>query len=278
MNIKAYAKVNLTLDIIGKRPDGFHELRSVMAPISLFDVITVEKSDENEFCCDLPELRGDDNFCVRARDAFFRRYDCGQKVAVKLQKHIPYPAGLGGGSADAAAVLNGLNRLFDFPLDNESLFAAGAEVGSDVPFCMFGSPALCEGRGEIITPLENLPKLYIALAIGEGRLPTKKVFEEFDLVSQPPTDYTGAYVRALGSGDAKGMISAMGNGFTDICCGLCPEIKEMRSRLRSCGAETAILSGSGPAVYGVFKTQDGAKDAARELRRRGFFAYDCETL
>ena len=278
MNIKAYAKINLTLDILGLRADGFHELGSVTAPISLYDSISIEKSDSNVFKCDLPELRGDDNFCVRARDAFFARVGSAQPVLIKLQKHIPYPAGLGGGSADAAAVLNGLNALFGEPLSAEELFAIGAEVGSDVPMCMLGKCALCRGRGEKLTPLSGVPKLYITVAIGEGRLPTAKVFREYDASGAKPTDHTGAFIKAAETGDEKAMLAAMGNGFTDICASLCPETREMRSRLRSCGEKAAVLSGSGPAVYGVFPNAQAAMDAAREMRQKGFFAVNCETM
>ncbi|MBR5746447.1 MAG: 4-(cytidine 5'-diphospho)-2-C-methyl-D-erythritol kinase [Clostridia bacterium] len=278
MNIKAYAKINLTLDILGLRGDGFHELGSVTAPISLYDNISIEKSDSQVFKCDLPELRGDDNFCVRARDAFFAETGMTQPVTIKLQKHIPYPAGLGGGSADAAAVLNGLNTLFGELLPQEKLYEIGARVGSDVPMCMLGKCALCEGRGEKLTPLSGMPKLYLTVAIGSGRLPTAKVFKEYDSSGAKPTGYTAAFLKALESGDEKAAYAAMGNGFTEICAKLCPETKEMRARLRSCGAKAAVLSGSGPAVYGVFADEQGAMNAARELRRCGFFAVNCETM
>lgn len=278
MNIKAYAKINLTLDILGLRDDGFHELGSVTAPISLYDSVSVEKSDTNVFKCDLPELRGDDNFCVRARDAFFARTGITQPVTIKLQKHIPYPAGLGGGSADAAAVLNGLNSLFGEPLSADELYETGAQVGSDVPMCMLGKCALCQGRGEKLTVLSGMPKLYITVAIGEGRLPTAKVFKEYDASGARPTGFTGGFIKAVEAGDEKAMLASMGNGFTDICARLCPETKEMRAKLRSCGAKTAVLSGSGPAVYGVFENEQAAMDAAREMRQKGFFAVNCETM
>ncbi len=278
MKVKAYSKINLTLDILNKRDDGFHTLKSVLVPISLYDSITVEKSGELSFSCDIPELRGDDNYCVRAAKLFFQKTGISGGAAIKLQKHIPYPAGLGGGSSDAAAVLNCLNALYDFPLTREELLAAGAAVGSDVPFCMAGVPSLCEGRGEILTHLDSIPKLYITVAIGGGRMPTSKAFAAYDESAVKPTDFTDKFVAALKNGDRRGMTSAMGNAFTDVCAKLCPETKEMRSRLRSCGAEAAILSGSGPSVFGVFAAKERSVAAAKDLRARGFFAVDCETL
>ena len=143
---------------------------------------------------------------------------------------------------------------------------------------MFGEPALCEGRGEIITPITGLPKFYITVAIGSGRLPTADVFKAYDAMNCKPTDGTAKFMAALGSGDTKALISAMSNGFTDVCAKLCPEATEMRQRIKSCRAETALLSGSGPAVYGVFLKKEQAVEAARNMRARGFFAVDCETL
>lgn len=278
MNIKAYAKINLTLDILGVRADGFHELRSIFMPISLCDSLTVEKSDAMSFYCDIPELRGEDNFCVRACKEFFNWSGIDSCASVKLQKHLPYPAGLGGGSADAAAVLNALNAIFGNPLSKTELLALGAEIGSDVPFCLLGTPALCEGRGELITPLGNIPKLYVTVAIGSGRLPTADVFKAYDESNAKPTDSTDKFLVAHDRGDTRGMIKAMGNAFTDVCARLCPETREMRTGLLRCGAESAMLSGSGPAVYGVFFTKEKAMAAARDMRAKGFFAVDCETL
>ncbi|MBO4453088.1 MAG: 4-(cytidine 5'-diphospho)-2-C-methyl-D-erythritol kinase [Clostridia bacterium] len=278
MNIRAYAKINATLDIIGLRDDGFHELRSVFLPISLFDSVTVEKSEKNVFVCDIPELRGDGNTCVKARDAFFRKTGITGGATVKLQKHIPYPAGLGGGSADAAAVIKGLNTLFGGPLTEEEMREVGAEVGSDVPFCLFGSPALCEGRGEKITPLIGVPKLYLTVAIGSGRLKTAEVYREYDKTSPGKTGFTDKFLASLDRGDEKGMFKSMQNAFGPVCAKLCPETSIMCARLKECKAEAALVSGSGPSVFGVFTGPEAADIAARELREKGFFAVRCETI
>ncbi len=179
MIIKAYAKINLTLDIVGILPNGFHGLRSVMAPVSLCDDITIEKSNTLQFDCNIKSLCTDDNLCIRAATAFFEESGISERVSVYLQKKIPFPAGLGGGSADAAAILNGLNSLFGNPLTQQQLFNLGAKLGSDIPFCMLGSVALCEGRGEILTPLKAVPNMQVLIAIGKERLTTPAVFKAY---------------------------------------------------------------------------------------------------
>ena len=156
MNVRAYAKVNLTLDIISARDDGFHSIRSVMVPVSLFDRVSVERAERISFDCDLPALRNDDNLCIRAAKAFFEAAGIRGGADIRLQKHIPFPAGLGGASADAAAVIDCLSTIYGAPLDFDELIRVAAEVGSDVPFCLYGKPALCEGRGEIITPIAGV--------------------------------------------------------------------------------------------------------------------------
>jgi 4-diphosphocytidyl-2-C-methyl-D-erythritol kinase len=165
MQILAPAKMNLSLRILNQRPDGFHEIETLISPISLYDKIDIEKQNRwIDFSCDDPTLStGDDNLVVRAAKAFFEKTKIKSGVSIKLEKKIPHGAGLGGGSSDAAATLRGLNRLFETKLSREELARLGSTIGSDVPFFLFESAALCKGRGELVEPTKLKTKLSILL-------------------------------------------------------------------------------------------------------------------
>lgn len=278
MMIKAYAKINLTLDITGLRSDGYHAISSVMVPVSLADNITIEKSERFSFQCNLPSLCTEDNLCVRSAKAFFQRSGVQSSASVYLEKNIPFPAGLGGGSADAAAVLKGLNELFYSPLSEEALFDIAASVGSDVPFCLFGKPALCQGRGELLTPLAMNKIYYVVIAIGEARLSTAEVYKRFDGLSVSPAEKTPAFVKALNEGNEEEMLSNASNAFELVTDVICPETKLMRDVMLESGAILSHLSGSGPSVYGIFADEESANRGAQYVRSKGFSAYNCTTL
>ena len=278
MMLNAYAKINLTLDIVGILENGFHALRSVMAPISLCDEIELEISSDFEFYCNLPELETSDNLCVRASEMFFEKTGIKESVSIRLTKNIPFPAGLGGGSSDAACVLKGLNMLFGEPLCDKELFAIAEKLGSDVPFCLLSKPALCEGRGEVLTPVNGFPALDIVIAIGKDRLSTPAVFREYDKMNPPIENSTKAFLSALKSGDISDALSKTGNAFEPVTDVLSPETKLLREALLSNGAISSHLSGSGPSVYGVFKDAKSADNAARALRDMGYFAVSCKTV
>ena len=278
MKITAYAKINLTLDIPGVRPDGYHAISSVMAPVSLWDEITIEKSNTLFFDCNKKELWTADNLWVRAAKLFFATVNISPSVAIYLQKNIPYPAGLGGGSADAAAVLLGLNEIYGFPLDKKILFALSEQLGSDVPFCLLAKPALCEGRGEILTPLEGVPELDIVIAIGESRLPTPAVFRSYDNANLPPRCDTARFLSCLTNNDKSNLVSSLGNAFEPVTDILAPETALLREKLSSLGALNSRLSGSGPSVYGVFENAEKAHLAAKALKNQGYFAVSCKII
>lgn len=277
MIVKAYAKINLTLDITGVRPDGFHELRSVMAPITLCDDIVIERADSFSFDCNIKSICGDNNLCVRAAKAFFARSGMSSNVSVYLDKKVPFPAGLGGGSSDAAAVLRGLNEMYGNPVSESDLFEISASLGSDIPFCLLGSPALCEGRGEVLTPLSLDKELDVVIAIGEGRLPTADVYRSYDSASLDVRNDTDKFLSAVNNHDAEALISSFGNAFEPVTDILCPETATMRELLLSYGALASHLSGSGPSVYGVFKDNASAVKVAEAMKNNGFSAYVCKT-
>lgn len=278
MKLRAYAKINLTLDIVGILANGFHELRSVMAPISLCDEIELLMSDKFEFYCNLPELETDDNLCVRASELFFGTTGIKESVSLKLMKNIPFPAGLGGGSSDAAAVLKGLNRLFGNPLGDSELFALAEKLGSDVPLCLLSKPALCEGRGEVLTPIDGLPELNTVIAIGKDRLSTPTVFKEYDKMGLPAENSTDSFLNALKSENISCALRKTGNAFEPVTDVLSPETKRLRELLFANGATASHLSGSGPSVYGVFENAISADNAAKALNGMGYFAVSCKTV
>ena len=278
MKIIANAKINLTLDITGVREDGFHTLSSVMAPVTLCDEITIEKSDSLQFDCNIKSICDDKNLCVRAAKRFFEETKISERASIYLDKKIPFPAGLGGGSADAAAVLRGLNELFSSPLDEATLYTIACELGSDVPLCLYNKTALCEGRGEILTPINGMPSLDIVIAIGDARCPTPTVYREYDKVCLEVKNDTSLLLSALKSGDKDQIIKSFGNAFEPVTDILAPETKQLRDSMCTLGALNSHLSGSGPSVYGVFENENEALNAATALRNMGYFAVCCKTL
>ncbi len=278
MIINAFAKINLTLDITGVLPGGYHALRSIMVPVSLCDEILLEKGEKTEFSCNVQSISTADNLCVRAANAFLQKAKVSGGVVLNLQKNIPFPAGLGGGSSDAAAVLKGMNELYGNPLNNEELLDLSAQLGSDVPFCLLGKPALCEGRGEILTPLSGVPKFHLVITIGECRLSTPEVYKKYDSMNLPLRNDTDSFLSALKKGDKKEIIASMGNAFTPVADILAPETKILREEMLSFGALTSHLSGSGPSVYGIFENETQCIKAAEALKAKGYSAFVCETL
>ncbi len=277
MIIKAYAKINLTLDITGVRPDGFHTLRSVMVPVTLSDDIVIERSESFSFDCSIKSICGDNNLCVRAAKAFFERINASPDVSLYLDKKVPFPAGLGGGSSDAAAVLYGLNEMYGNPVSDSDLFEIAASLGSDIPFCLLGSPALCEGKGEVLTPVSLDKEFDVVIVIGEGRLPTADVYRSYDSACLDVRNDTDAFLSAVDNNDFSGIVSSLGNAFEPVTDALCPETKTMRELMLSFGALSSHLSGSGPSVYGIFENSEKAESAAENMRKKGFSAFVCKT-
>ena len=249
-----------------------------MAPVSLCDEITLDKSDELLFDCNIRSISGDDNLCVRAAKAFFEKSGINSGVSIKLQKNIPFPAGLGGGSADAAAVLKGLNELYGSPLSMPDLFSIAEKLGSDISLCLLGRPALCEDKGDILTPVSNLPEMHVVIAIGDGRLSTPEVYRAYDRSNLSARNDSDAFLSALKSGDREAMINSCGNAFESVTDELCPETKLLRNKMLELGALTAHLSGSGPSVYGIFADEMTSSLVTAELQSLGYAAYTCNTL
>lgn len=270
MEIKAYAKINLTLDVLRKRPDGYHDLRGVMCAISLHDKVYIEPGDEIRFCCDIP--LPENNTAVKAAKLFMQ--ETGKGADIRLEKHIPSEAGLGGASADAAAVLRGMNELYGNPIAEKRLYELGLMVGADVPFCLMGGCALAEGVGEILTPLP-LPHLDLVIIKGSGGVSTGALFKSLRLpVEHPDTD--GA-IAAIQNGDILSLAPLCENALEPPATALLPEIAENKRQLMQNGALSAFMTGSGAAVVGLFPNESAAQQASQALSHLPFVCV-CHSL
>ncbi len=268
---KAYAKINLFLDVTGRREDGFHDILSVMHSVSLADTVSIDAEYSDELTISLnsdsPELPSDKNNLVyRAAEKYLTHFGINANVSIHLEKHIPIGAGLGGGSSDAAATLRALNRIFR-KADTEQLIELASELGSDVPFCVVGGIAVCRGRGEKIGRAENATPRVFVVAIGEERISTPKAFAELD---KKYNDFK------FNSYAPRGDLHKPYNIFesvTNIC-----EITKIKETMIKNGAEYSLMSGSGPSVFGEFKNVCDADDACINLHNNGFSAFVCHSV
>ena len=277
-SIEANAKINLTLDIVGLRPDGYHELRTVMHEIPLADTITLSFEGEGVRCItNLPYIKSGTNLALRAANAFYERTGISEGLSIRIKKRIPVGAGLGGGSADAAAVLRFLNGRHGSPLGTDELMRLGAELGADVPFCISGGCALCEGIGERITPLKRLPHCSAVVAKPQTSLSTREMFRRIDRwPRRRERPDTRGFLAALEAGDLDGLAKRMYNSMEPAAASLAGEITEIKTSLLRLGALGACMSGSGSSVAALFDTHAAAQSAAEALcgRDREIFVLD----
>ena len=263
----ACAKINLTLDITGRRKDGYHTLRSVLQSVSLCDrvflfpaengTVTVECSAADVPC-------GAENTVLQAAEAFFRRSGTRGGARFKIEKRIPRRAGLGGGSADAAAALRLLNRFFGTRLSAHALREIGLEAGADVPFCVEGGAALAEGVGELLRPLPGLAPCTFVICKPAPGVSTGEAYAAFDRSGRFGDVFTGAMLQALRSGELSAVAPRLGNVFESVCA--VPEVRGIRDRLLACGALGACMTGSGSAVFGLFDSESRASRCAGAMR------------
>lgn len=275
--VKAPAKLNLSLDILGLRHDGYHFMKMLMQTVDIFDDITIETGSGGGITldCDFPELdTGASNLAVRAAQAF-----CGatgfhrEGMRIRLEKRIPLQAGLAGGSADAAGVLVGLNALLERPMASEELCMLGAQLGADVPFCIVGGTLLAEGIGEVLTPLPSLPSCAIVVAKPDTGVSTASAFTRYDAESwqrqRPDTD---SLISAIVTGDLAQLAAEMRNVLED------PKDVQtagMKALMREQGALGAMLTGSGSAVFGIFESRRRAAKCQSVLAKELSFAAVC---
>lgn len=268
LKIKANAKINLSLSVLGKREDGYHELDTVMQSISLNDTVYIEKSDKITVECGV--FGGEDNIAFKASEAFFKASGIKAGAEIKINKRIPSAAGLGGGSADAAAVLMGLDRLYEAGLSYEKLLNIAVKLGADVPFLIRGGTVRARGIGEVLKPLKPLSGCYFLIAKGEDKPSTGEMFRRLDSAEYNKPDIEKT-VAALNSGDLGTVLYALDNSFAALW-----RESRVRDELLKTGADAVSLSGSGPAWFAVYLDKDRAEAAEKALKELNISCFLCK--
>lgn len=263
----APAKINLFLEILGKRPDGYHEIATLMAAIRLYDTLVFKEDRGGEIHLDCNQSKlstGPDNLIVRAADLLREHTGCKRGANIRLVKRIPMAAGLAGGSTDAAAALAGLNELWGLGLDQHQLANLGARLGSDVPFFFEGPIAWCTGRGEVVTPLQGKKTLDLVLLCPPFGLATRDVYKE---VTVPTNPRNGEDVRrAVEDGDIEAIGRNLFNRLEEPAERLCPELIRLRKRLVDLTPAGVLMSGSGSTLFALCRNRAEARRVARQLR------------
>ena len=272
LELKALGKINLGLDILGRRENGYHDVRMVMQTVYLYDRVILEKTKQRgiQITANLHYLPvNENNIAYKAARLLMDEFDIKGGIKITLEKHIPVAAGMAGGSSNAAAVLFGMNRMYRLGLKEEGLKERGVKLGADVPYCIMRGTVLAEGIGEILTPLPPMPKCYILIAKPPISASTKVVYEKIDargIDSHPDID---GIIAGLEHGDINKIASSMGNVLEQVMLEECPELLDIKNAMRECGALNSMMSGSGPTVFGIFKERRRAKKAASLLKEQG---------
>ena len=263
----AYAKINLSLDILGTLPNGYHEVRMIMQSLQLHDTITLNINNSTGItmtCSDASLPVDGHNLAYRAAAAFCEAYPISDGITLHLEKKIPVAAGLAGGSSDAAAVLRGLNEMYGCPATAEELAALGVRLGADVPYCLMLGTALSEGIGERLTALPSAPACHCLLVKPAAGASTKQIYNDYDALVQttdirhPDTD---ALLSALSESNYPALVSGLCNVLEPVTMQLVPEISSIKETLQALGADGVLMSGSGPTVFALFSDPDTAKRA-----------------
>ena len=268
----AYAKVNLSLDVTGLRPNGYHDVKMVMQTVGICDELSFEKAENGIFLTTNSDRLneesqgGMDNIIVKAARAIFDYVGKEYGVKITLDKHIPIAAGMAGGSTDAAATLRGLNRLFDLGLSMDTLRKIAVTIGADVPFCVEGGSMLSEGIGEILTPLTPAKNLNLLICKPDIFVSTKEVYTRFDALTDIGHPDVDGMVDALNTKDYDKIPGLLGNVLELVTANLYPVISDIEKAMINNGAINSIMSGSGPTVFGIFKDSASCQKAEAALK------------
>ena len=273
IKLKAMAKINLGLDVVRKREDGYHEVRMIMQTIRMYDqiMLTEQKEPGIKVKTNVSFLPvNEDNLVYKAAKLLMDEFQVTSGVEIDLRKFIPTAAGMGGGSSDAAAVLVGVNRMFKLGLSKQQLMERSVAIGADVPFCVLRGTALAEGIGEVLTPLPPLPKCFVLIAKPPINVSTKFVYTNLranELTWHPDID---GQIQALRDGDLEEVCRKMGNVLENVTIPAYPIISTIKEKMLQCGAVNAMMSGSGPTVFGLFEREDKARKACQALKQSEF--------
>lgn len=270
--INAMAKINLGLDVLRRRENGYHDVKMIMQTVNIYDTLEFEKREDSQIIIkvDAMELPTDENNLIyKATKLLFEKRDVKEGVEITLTKRIPIAAGMAGGSTDAAAALVGINRLFDLGFSMEELKEVGVKIGADVPYCIEGGTALSEGIGEILTKLPDAPDCYVVVAKPEISVSTKYVYENLhanELKYHPDID---GMVEAIHNRDLDCVCKRMENVLETVTETKYPVISQLKQMLLEAGAENSLMSGSGPTVFAIFKEEEKAKEALKKVEESG---------
>lgn len=270
LELKALGKINLGLDILGRREDGYHQVRMIMQTVYLYDQIILEKSRKPgiEIVTNLGFLPvNENNIAYRAADILMKEWGIGDGIRITLEKHIPVAAGMAGGSADAAAVLFGMNRMYGLGLSEKELKERGILLGADVPYCIMRGTVLAEGIGEKLSPLPSLPRCYVVIAKPPMGASTEMVYKKYDGLSGVEHPDIDGILEGIRRSDLGLTASRMGNVLEQVMIPEYPVIGEIKQILLDIGALGAMMSGSGPTVFGIFDSRSRARQAAAAVRK-----------
>lgn len=254
MIIKAYGKINISLDIVGKREDGYHLLKMIMQQIDLYDEIQMKRAERGiEISCNKYYIPTDErNLAYKAADMFMKRFNIRGGVKIHIEKNIPVAAGLAGGSTDAAAVLRGMRDLFKIKICDKELMNMGEKLGADIPYCFIGGTALCEGIGEEITPLKSFKDKILVLVKPNFGVSTKGVYSELDITKIRKHVRTDKLLEAIDKDNLYGVCYHMKNVLENVTINKHRSIKGIKTKMNNMGAVNSMMSGSGPTVFAVF--------------------------
>lgn len=271
LGLKAYGKINLGLDVLRKREDGYHEVRMIMQTVGIYDKIDIylKETPGIEVETNLYYLPNNENNLVyKAAELLMNEFHVKHGIRIHLKKFIPVSAGMAGGSADAAAVLFGVNKMFGLGLSTEQLKTRGVRIGADVPFCIMRGTALSEGIGEILTPLPAVPQCQILIAKPGISVSTKFVYEHLRVHELKPEQHPDidGIIAAIEKKDLYGIADKLGNVLESVTVPEYPVIAQIKDKMRELGAVNSLMSGSGPTVFGIFTSPKAAADAYEELR------------
>lgn len=276
IELKAYGKINIGLDVIRKREDGYHDLDMIMQTVGVYDDVIISREDgtqtyEIEVSTDADVLPNDKgNLAFMAAKVLMEAYDIKAKVKIHINKRIPIAGGMAGGSADCAAVLRGVNQLFQLGLTDEQLQEYGVKLGVDVPYCIVGGTKRAQGIGEILTDLPTPPKCYVIIAKPDAFVSTKFVYSHIrpaQIENHPDID---GIIESIKAGDLYGMCEKIANVMEDVTIPEYPIIQKVKDILKSNGAVNALMSGSGPTVFGIYDDEEKAKQSMDALSGKEF--------
>lgn len=269
LQLKAYAKINIGLDVLKKLENGYHEVKMIMQTISLHDTLLLERCETQGIVLetDHEELPDDSsNLAFRAASLLFDAYSLSGGVKIHLKKRIPIAAGMAGGSADAAAVLRGMNAIFGLHLSREELMKLAVKLGADVPYCIVGGTCLAEGIGEKLTRTAPMPECFVLAAKPAASVSTKWVYENLHASSLKKHPDIDRMLREMEAGSLEGLAGCMANVLQDVTCTKYPVVLEIIKKMEALGAKKAMMSGSGPTVFGLFSSKLQMQEAYEQLR------------